>query len=607
MSLRIKITRKLQVLCLTIPLLAAVSALALYAFFGDRLRFDALEKDLFYSELSGNSLSLHYTLAYPENYGFPDNAILPFYEKSEDNGESELRDTLSRLAQISPGRLSENDAYAYELLERSLTLQLSGSAFDYYSEPLSPSSGMQSGLPILLADYAFRSPEDVEDYLHILDQTDTYFEGLIQYEKEKADAGLFMSDDAAGKIIEQCESIMDKESLENGTHFLHTTFEERLAEMEKEGLITPEQKDQWISENDRLLTTVLYPAYMSVADAFTTLQGRGVNSMGLCHFPEGRAYYEYLLASTTGSSRSISEIKNMFWQDFKQNFSDLAALLQSHPELAAIPLNTSTNFPYSSPKEMLMDLQEQMAPDFPAFPQAESNFSPSCTVKKVSESMENYSSPAYYLTPPIDDMRTNIIYINHKNSPDALTLYTTLAHEGYPGHLYQTVYSQLHMNNEKASDIRYLLHYGGYVEGWALYAENMSYYYAQKLIQDANPAEALWYEACRLNRNLQLCLYSLIDIAIHYEGATPAQVQKILQKMGITSKESATAIYQYIVEEPANYPKYYLGFLEFCALKDRAREFWGKEFSLQRFHRFVLETGPSDFQGLQSRLTAGAD
>ena len=152
----------------------------------------------------------------------------------------------------------------------------------------------------------------MEDYLHILDQTDTYFEGLIQYEKEKADAGLFMSDDAAGKIIEQCESIMDKESLENGTHFLHTTFEERLTEMEKEGLITPEQKDQWISENDRLLTTVLYPAYMSVADAFTTLQGRGVNSMGLCHFPEGRAYYEYLLASTTGSSRSISEIKNMF-------------------------------------------------------------------------------------------------------------------------------------------------------------------------------------------------------------------------------------------------------------------------------------------------------
>lgn len=606
MSRRIKITRKLQILCLTIPLLAVASALLIYAFFGDRLRFKALEKDLFYSELSGNSLSLHYTLAYPENYGFPNDTVLPSYEKSEDNGEAELRDTLNRLARISPGRLNENDAYAYDLLVRYLTLRLSGAAFAYYSEPLSPSSGMQSGLPILLADYTFRSAKDVEDYLHILEQTDTYFEGLIRYEKEKADAGLFMSDDAAGKIIEQCESIMDKELLDNGTHFLHTTFEERLTEMEKDGLITPQQKDQWISENDRLLTTVLYPAYESLADAFTTLQGRGVNSMGLCHFPDGRAYYEYLLASTTGSSRTISEIKNLFWQDFQQNFSDLAALLKSHPELAAIPLNTSNNFPYSSPKEMLEDLQSQMTADFPAFPKAENDFSPSCTVKRVSSSMENYCSPAYYLTPPIDDMRTNIIYINHKNRPDALTLYTTLAHEGYPGHLYQTVYSQLYMNNMQVSDIRYLLHYGGYVEGWALYAENMSYYYAQKLIGDTNPAEALWYEACRLNRNLQLCLYSLLDIAIHYEGATPAQVQKILQKMGITSKESASAIYQYIVEEPANYPKYYLGFLELCALKDSAREIWGEGFSLQRFHSFILETGPSDFQGLHSRLAAGA-
>lgn len=606
MSLRIKITRKLQFLCLTVPLLAVTSALIFYALFGDRLKFKALEKDLFYSELSGNSLSLHYTLAYPEKYGFPDDAVLPSYEKSEDNGEAELRDTLNRLARISPDRLSESDAYTYGLLVRYLNLRLSGAAYNYYVDPLSPSSGMQSGLPILLADYTFRSAEDVEDYLHILDQTDTYFEGLIQYEKEKAAARLFMSDDAAGKIIEQCGSIMDKELLDSGSHFLHTTFEERLNTMEADGLITPEQKEQWISENDRLLTTVLYPAYESMADAFTTLQGRGVNSMGLCHFPDGRAYYEYLLASSTGSSRSISEIKNMFWQDFQQNFSDLASLLQSHPELAAIPLNTSSNFPYSSPKEMLADLQSQMAHDFPAFPEAGNDFSPSCTVKKVSSSMENYCSPAYYLTPPIDDMSTNIIYINHKNRPDALTLYTTLAHEGYPGHLYQTVYSQLHMNNEEVSGIRYLLHYGGYVEGWALYAENMSYCYAQKLIRDTNPTEALWYEACRLNRNLQLCLYSLLDIAIHYEGATPAQVQKILRKMGITSRESAAAIYQYIVEEPANYPKYYLGFLEFCALKDRAQEIWGEDFSLLRFHRFVLETGPSDFQGLNSRLAAGA-
>ena len=87
---------------------------------------------------------------------------------------------------------------------------------------------MQSSLPILLADYTFRSEQDVEDYLHLLDQTDTYFEQLISFEKEKAGQGLFMSDSAAAKIVEQCNSIMDTDLLSSKSHFLHPTFEERL-------------------------------------------------------------------------------------------------------------------------------------------------------------------------------------------------------------------------------------------------------------------------------------------------------------------------------------------------------------------------------------------
>lgn len=583
-------------------MLTAAFFLIIIFLFNDSRKFKALSKELFYSELAGNTLSLHYTLAYPENYGFDGEAVLPSYRKEEGNGEKELRELLDRLSDISPSRLSDSDAYTYELLTRYLTLRLSGTSYAYYSEPLSPSSGMQSGLPVLLADYTFRTPKDVEDYLHILDQTDTYFEGLIRYEKEKSEQGLFMSDSAAEKIIEQCCSIMDKDTLDSGSHFLHSTFEERLADLEASGLITLEQKEQWLSENDRLLTTVMQPAYENAADAFTVLKGSGVNTMGLCHFSEGRAYYEYLLASTTGSDRSISEIKTMLFEDYQRNFSALAALLKKYPQLPSISEEDISVFPYSAPDEMLNDLQNRMSAHFPAFPASEDDFAPSCTIKSVSPSMENYCSPAYYLTPPIDDMSRNIIYINHKNAPDALTLYTTLAHEGYPGHLYQTVYSQLYMNNENTSCIRQLLHYGGYVEGWALYVENISYLYAQALVADTNPLSAAWYEACRLNRNLQLCLYSLLDIAIHYEGATPVKVQEILRKNGITNPETAASIYEYIVEEPVNYLKYYLGFLEFLSLKNEAQSTWGDNFSLLRFHQFVLETGPSDFQGLNDRL-----
>lgn len=600
-----KLNRKQGILCFVLFTLILALILNIYLQTNDSRRFKALTEELFYSELSDNTLSLHYTLAFPENYGFEQNAVLSSYESDPDNGESDILSTLNRLSTISPKHLSESDAYTYDLLTRYLTLRLTGTAYPYYNEPLSPSSGMQSGLPILLADYTFRSEKDVEDYLHILDQTDTYFDGLILYEKGKAANGLFMSDAAAGKIIEQCCSIMDKDALSSGTHFLHTTFEERLNALIEDGLITKEQKNQWIVENDRLLTTVMAPAYENVADTFTILQESGSNDMGLCYFPDGRAYYEYLLASTTGSSRSIDEIKTMLYQDFQQNLISLQNLVAQFPELADPSSFEIASFPYSSPEEMLDDLKEHMTTDFPAFPNSgNAAFNTSYTIKSVSPAMEDYCSPAYYLTPPIDDMTNNIIYINHKNSPDKLTLYTTLAHEGYPGHLYQTVYSQLYMNQKNASCIRYLLHYGGYVEGWALYVENLSYYYAQALVQDTSPQTAAWYESCRLSRNLQLCLYSLLDIAIHYEGATPSKVGAILRELGITNPESASAIYEYIVEEPVNYLKYYLGFLEFTALRDAAQNAWGENFNLQRFHRFILETGPSDFQGLQSRLAA---
>lgn len=600
-----KVSRKQGISFLVLLILSITLTLTIYLRTNDSRQFKELTEELFYSELSDNTLSLHYTLAFPEDYGIDEPARLPSYEPGPDSGEKDIQSMLDRLSRISPEHLNDEDAYAYDLLTRYLNLRLAGTAFPYYSDPLSPSSGMQSGLPILLADYTFRSAKDVEDYLHILDQTDTYFDGLIQYEKEKSENRLFMSDASAGKIIEQCCSIMDKDALSSGTHFLHTTFEERLDAMRQEDLITEEQKSQWLAENDRLLTTVMAPAYENMADAFTILQGSGSNDMGLCYFPEGRAYYEYLLASTTGSSRSIAEIKTLLFNDFQQNMSAMSDLFYHYPELATISSSGTAPFPFTSPEEMLDDLKERMTDDFPAFPVSEEiSFNTSYTIKRVSPSMEDYCSPAYYLTPPIDDMSNNIIYINHKNSPDALTLYTTLAHEGYPGHLYQTVYSQLYMNQEETSCIRYLLHYGGYVEGWALYVENLSYDYAQSLVRDKSPLTAAWYEACRLNRNIQLCLYSLLDIAIHYEGATPAKVQAILRELGITDEETVAAIYEYIVEEPVTYLKYYLGFMEFTLLRDTAQNVWGEDFSLQRFHRFVLETGPSDFQGLQSRLTS---
>lgn len=614
--MKLKFSRKLRILIFSlIATLSVVLCLYLYGT-KDARQFERLSHDLLYTELSGNTINLHYTLAYPENYGLSADPILPSSFTDGDTG-AQVMEWQRRLSRIDPQKLDPQDRYAYLLFDRFLALTLEGADFTYYADPLSPSSGLVSGLPVLLADYTFRTKKDVEDYLCILEQTGTYFDALIRYEQEKSSAGLFMSDSSADNVIEQCDSIMDPVLLSEGSHFLQQTFTERLDGLVSDRIITEKEKQQYLHKNDLLLTTVMAPAYERVGDAFLVLKGTGVNPYGLCYYPEGKEYYTYLLAQTTGSSRSIPEIRRLLEKDYQENFHALRNLVKDHPGLLKVSsedfsltsVGSSDTF-YELSDAILADLQKQMEPDFPKLAcisenkdgrENEIKGSPIvCELKMVSPSMEAYSSPAYYLTPPIDDLQHNTIYLNEPNITDDLTLYTTLAHEGYPGHLYQTVYSQSCFNRQNASCIRSLLHYGGFVEGWAVYVENLSYGYAARLTK--NEETAAYIEACRLNRNLHLCLYSYMDIAIHYDGATPEQIGRFLENLGLGQHTDVETIYEYLVEEPCNYLKYYLGYLEFLSLKQQAEELWGTDYNDYRFHQFVLETGPSDFCSLGEQL-----
>lgn len=610
--MKLKFSRKLRIL--TFSLIATLSIVLCLYLYGtkDARQFERLSRDLLYTELSGNTINLHYTLAYPENYGLSADPVLPSSFTDGDTS-AQVMEWQRRLSRIDPQKLDPQDRYAYLLFDRFLALTLEGSDFTYYADPLSPSSGMVSGLPVLLADYTFRTKKDVEDYLDILEQTGTYFDALIRYEQEKSSAGLFMSDTSADNVIEQCDSIMDPALLSEGSHFLQQTFTERLNGLVSDGIISEEEKQQYLHKNDLLLTTVMAPAYERVGDALLVLKGTGTNPYGLCYYPEGKEYYTYLLAQTTGSSRSIPEIRSLLEKDYQENFHALRDLVKDHPGLLKVSSEDfsltsagSSDTLYELSDAILVDLQKQMEPDFPKLScisededghEEKIESTPiSCQLKMVSPSMEAYSSPAYYLTPPIDDLQHNTIYLNEPNITDDLTLYTTLAHEGYPGHLYQTVYSQSYFNRQNASPIRSLLHYGGFTEGWAVYVENLSYGYAVQLTK--NEETAAYIEACRLNRNLHLCLYSYMDIAIHYDGATPEQIGRFLENLGLGQHANADAIYEYLIEEPCNYLKYYLGYLEFLSLKQQAEELWGTDYSDYRFHKFVLETGPSDFRSL---------
>ena len=233
---------------------------------------------------------------------------------------------------------------------------------------------------------------------------------------------------------------------------------------------------------------------------------------------------------------------------------------------------------------MLASLQEKIRKDFPAVNAAD------CTVKYVAPSLEEYLSPAFYLTPPLDQMSSHTIYINQGSDYDNLALFTTLAHEGYPGHLYQTLYE----DSLKLDPVRDIFYFGGYVEGWATYAERYAYRFTEL---DSDSAELL-----AANYFLLLGLYARSDVGIHYDGWKPEDLADFLGGFGITDEPTLSSIYQAILQNPANYLKYYLGAVEILALREDAQEAFGSHFTIKDFHEFILSIGPAPFSVIRDYL-----
>lgn len=581
--------------------------LFLFSYQRDEKRFTSITTELFTNEMKSDTLNMHYNLAVPEDFGICSyEPLLAGYDAERSlHTQAQIENTLAALYTLHTEKLSETDAYLWKLLTRSLENSLALGNYSYYSEPLSPSSGAQAQLPILLAEYTFRRRQDVEDYLMLLEQTDAYFASLLTYEQEKAAAGLSMPGTFLKEVRAQCDTIITKESLETGTHFLQTTFQERLQPLLEDRIITSQEAQDYIFHNDRLLKTVLLPAYTALGDGILLLEDDSILPTGLASLPEGKSYYEQLLIAETGSYRSIDEIMKLLTEQFSMEYDCIREILAAHPDiLQSYNDDLLTAFPYQDAPQMLLDLQKRMGDDFPALPEGATQVS----VKAVSANLEAYCAPAFYLTAPLDDTDSNTIYINRQKTPAGLDLYTTLAHEGYPGHLYQNVYYSRTAYTSHERPVRELLWYGGYLEGWALYVELLSNDYAAALLREHGQENAAVIAQLEgHNRSLQICLYSMLDIMIHYQGAAYDQIAKILQNFGITDSLSHLSIYNYIVQEPCNYLKYYLGYLEILSLQENARILWGNAYTDYRFHCFYLDCGPSDFLSLQERLAAASN
>ena len=516
---------------------------------------------LFREEMKSNTMNLHFTLKDPKAAGIDSYEITlgSLSGDSPHNQARQLKKLSEELKKYSHRSLKGKDRLTCRLLSDYISRQQNLAAYPYYDEPLTPSGGVTSQLPVLLAEYTFRNTRDIKDYLGLLSQMDTYFLGILDYEQKKADAGLFMSDEACLKVIEGCEVFTEHPD----DNFLIDTFSNRLNAMDG---LTDTQKNAYLKQHSKVLSDHVIPAYSQMIKGLTMLLGRGHNNWGLCNFPEGKAYYEAVVSADTGCDDSVEDLFSQITKARREDLTFCQNLLEKNPKLAS-----QSPKPDAALKEenaMLSRLQKEILTDFPAPPQTE------VEICHVDPALSEYLAPAFYITAPIDDISHNRIYINDAKNDTDIYYFTTLAHEGYPGHLYQTICT----SSYGAPEVLSLLNYPGYTEGWATYTSLLQH-----------------------NQAATLSLYATADIGIHYFGWEKEKNAAFWSEYGVDDTATVKRITDLILEEPGNYLKYYVGYLKFRQMREQlALE--NKSFSVSAFHEAILRTGPSPFSVLEETV-----
>ena len=549
-------------------------------------KFDRFLNSCFREYAAENTVTLHFKLSNPSAYGIKTPVSPTYGDFSSDTLKkncSRSKELLQKLYPFPTSSLTKKQKLTWQIFQDYLNESIMNEKYILYSSPLG-TNGLQSEIPVTLSEYRLDNEKDIKDYLSLVNQVPELFTQILDFEQERRNAGLISPSFVISDTIDQIDQFLNA-SEENNP--LIQSFEDRLTEVES---LSKDQKASYIANNRLLVTDKVLPAYKSLKTSLQAYTNDSKNTSSkerLCEYKNGQDYYKFLLMSNVGTDFSPEDCITILEAQLKNTVKDISSLTAKNKDLYTEYLSATPAL--SAPKEIMNTLKNDSLIDFPEIKNI------SCQLKNVPDALSGTSACAFYLVPPIDSTKDNIIYIN-KSRVDSNELFSTLAHEGYPGHLYQTNY----FLTTNPSPLRTFLHCAGYDEGWGTYAQLYSYNFIEFKNVDEQTTKQL-RQLYRDNDLLSLSLSSLCDLYVNYKNYDENALANYLQTYGI-DKDSAQNLYRYVIENPTTYLSYSIGYYELDQLKQTMSDSLGKAFKISDFHEAVLNVGSCNFSILRQEI-----
>ncbi|MDO4197585.1 MAG: DUF885 family protein [Erysipelotrichaceae bacterium] len=549
----------------------------------DNEEFEDFLDEMFRYYISLDFLNMHYSVVDYKSFNIEKPEVTlgnVTYGIDVDNYNKEV-EFLNRLETFDFNSLSERQQADYESMRYSLYEDLASANFAKYSKVLSYDTCYPEIIFSNLCDYTFYDQESVEDYLTLLSDFDRFFKECVSYTDMQSTDGIYLLDEDVNYTIDAINGVLTSYD----DNELITGFDSRIDELT---FLSDSEKQDYKAKNKELVLNEVLPAYENILSEMNKYYGMAsIEDAVLCNIDPDYARYNLMI--NTSSNLSAEEVENILLNAiyyFELVLYPYRIDDTKYNELMAI--ETDPNLPFTlSATDCLEFLRQNAYQYYPELGDVEYD------AQVLNPDTAPDTVIAYNFPSPIDDSNQNIIRINPNNMSDGTAAYITLAHEGFPGHLFQHVY-QLRNN---ANKIHGVIQFNGFVEGYAVYASRDAMLYSGV---DQEMADAAFY----MNEYYFLA-YSLIDILTNSYGYTSDEIISYFNDkfmpIGIT-EYSIPYLREFMIEMPGVYQRYGVGFAQLFTYRMQAETILGDKFDPVTFNEMLIKDGDTPFSMVEYKF-----
>ncbi|MCR0338448.1 DUF885 domain-containing protein [[Clostridium] innocuum] len=573
--------------------LLMLSAIMAFSFTGclkkdsgeEQKKFDEFMKQEFVESMEQSYPNTHIILENPKDYGVDTSKTKVQIDKELNETtmkeNKELNEKSAKaFKEFDRDTLSDEQKETYDIYSYMLdyTTEMNDSKFDYMSMPLESMTGMHTQLPTLFSDWTLRNEQDVKDVITLMKSVRPYMDSILAYTKKQEEKGTLMLD--IKSVKEYCEKVV-KEDVNSS---VLTGLNESIDNLK----LGDDKTKQYKAELKKAFQEYFLPAYSDIIKTMKELDSSKNNTLGLSHMKNGKEYYELLFKQATGTDKSIEDIKKELNSMSRSSLLAVQSVISKNKNLYDEYVNGKIKTKYKDFESMLKDLDKDIKDDFPSV--GTLNY----RIRPIGEDLASGGVAAYFNIPALDGTTPKQIRVNMMEDAldvQSLETFSTVAHEGIPGHMYQIAYAYKNVKDPWRNSMASFL---GYTEGYATYTE----LYALKYLDGVSA------DAVKLQQNMvvyQDCLIALADIGIHYEGWTKEDLSNFLEENGLGVSD-VSDFYNQLQANPTVFLSYYVGYVQIANLKKDAQEELKDKFNDRDFHEAILKSGAAPFHVVEENV-----